>query len=57
MSGVAVRAFGKVRRPYSSINECFQSSLPSALKHISSPCVPCTYTLPVSPSTDGEEVE
>ena len=39
--GVAVRLFGKVRRPYSSINECCQSSFPSALKQERMPCVPC----------------
>ena len=39
MTGVAVREFGKVSRPNSSIMECFQSSLPSGENAMSKPCV------------------
>ena len=37
INGDAVRLFGKVRRPYFSINECFQSGFPSAVIDIADP--------------------
>ena len=55
--GVAVREFGNVRRPNFSIIECCHTSLPAGVKHESSPCVPCTKTLPVSGSIVGALVE
>ena len=37
----AVRPFGNVSRPYSSIMERFQRGFPSAVKEARMPCVPC----------------
>ena len=57
IAGVEVREFGNVSRPNSSIIECCQMILPSGEKHVSTPCVACTKTLPVSGSIVGDEVE
>jgi len=55
-TGEPVRLLGNVNRPNSSMSECCQSGLPSAVNAARIPCVPCIYTFPVSSSTVGLDV-